>query len=389
MRRALLALVGLAGLAALTGCGDDDPAANGARPEPVTEAAPAPTPPLPAPEPLVAAGGQTLVIAGDEVLWLVGGPPRRGGGLRVRTLSALGEPRGPWRNVIAPASGQAGRAPHVVEVVAELEADRLAVAWVERDQLVVRTRAVRGDASGHAFSRPTDLPERPFVPSAAPRGSVVLAAADGHVDVLYRETDGPCEGSGSARCARFARARVGEGSPARGLGWSLPEACARPLVGAAMAGEVHHHALCAVDRGHPATTVFAIQFEPQYAHAEKVLAGCEPLGLTPFGDAVAVMSDCPEGRRGVRVGDGGRSLQPLEGGEVVCREGRPLIRWGSHEQPLAEPRGGLAPLLPHPLAGPWDSAVWTGEALLIAHQRGAEAVVRRFACDRGTLRRTE
>ena len=369
-------------------CGDDDEPAP-ATTEPATEEPAAARAPLPAPEPMVVAGAQTLIVAGEDVLWFVGGPPRSGGGLRVRTLGPLGQADGPWRDVVPAVSGQPGSAPHVVEVAAVMEADRLAVAWVERDQLTVRTRAVRGDAGGRAFGRPLELPERSFDPQAAARGSVAVEAVDGHVDVLFREGDGPCEASGSTRCSRFARTRLGEGAPSRGLGWSLPEPCPAPLVGALTFEGVDHHALCAVEEGQPTTTVFGVQFEPQYAHAEKVLPGCTPVGLVPFAGAVALTGDCPDARRGVLVRDVGRSLQPMEGPEVRCDQGRPVVRWGAHEETLAAPRGDLGPLLPAALASAEDVAVWTGEALLVAHAREGEATIRRFACDRGTVARTD
>ena len=374
--------------ACIGACGDDDPPRT--LEAPATEPA-APRPPLPAPEATSGPGGFELVVAGDDVLWMVAAPSRRGGGIQVRTLDGMGTPRGPWRPVVAGVSGRSGLAPAAIEVEAAVVQARLGVAWVERTQLEVRAWSVLGDAGGRTFGDPRELSGlRPFDPAAAPRGRVALARREGAIGVLHRRSNGPCESGAVSECARFAQARLGdEGEPDRGIGWSLPQPCPRPLVGAALAGSIHYHALCAVEEGQPRTTVFAIQFEPQYAHAEALLAGCQPVGLVPFADGVAVTGDCDGTRRGFWIAEAARTVEPLEPPQVSCRDGRPVLAWGDRREGLAAPRDGVGPLLPAGLAGPDDRAVWTGEAVLVATHQEREAVIRRYGCDRGTFGRLD
>lgn len=390
MRGALtLALV----LVAL-GCDDEPTSSPLPREAPTTPEEPAaPRPQLAAPKMSAGPGGFDLVISGDSVLWVIGQPSRTGGGIEVGTLNALGEATGAWRTAVPGQSDGSGLAPTAVEIDAAVVQGRLGIGWVEQQGLELRTKAVLGDAEGRTFGQPRGLSERPHDPRSGPRGSVALVGDGTGITVLHRTPDGACDGSGRGSCARFGRANLGEGTPSRGDGYSLPEPCALPLVGATVANEIRYHALCAIENGGPRTMLFAIQFEPRYAHAEPLLEGCEPVGLTPFADGAAIVGDCqgdagPE-RRGWLVSDAARTMASLGTPEARCEEGRVHLRLGDQDVTLGAPRDGIEALLPAAMAGSADRAVWTGEAILVATQLGRESALRRYACDRGVFRRTD
>ena len=376
------------------GCEDEEP-----RSTPLVPEAPATPPEPPAPRPRLAApkmsagpGAFDLVVAGDSVLWIIGQPGRSGGGIEIGTLNAFGEAIGPWRTAVPGRSGT-GLAPTSVEIDAVAVQGRLGIGWVEQQGLGLRTRAVLGDADGQTFGTPRTLSERRLDSGSGPRGSVVLVADGAAITVWHRRADGPCDSVGRGPCARFERARLGEGSPLRGDGYALRKPCPLSLVGATVAADIGYHALCAVEDGAPRTTLFAIQFEPRYAHAEPLLAGCRPVGLTPFGDGVALMGDCggeatPE-RRGWLAMEAARTLASLGAPDPRCVGGRVHLRLGEQEVVLGAPRDGLEALLPAAMAGSADRAVWTGEAILVATQLGRESALRRYACDRGVFRRTD
>ena len=254
------------------------------------------------------------------------------------------------------------------------------MVWLEREQLEFRIRAVEGEGAGRVFGRALELADTGA--PGGPRGHVAAVATDAGVSVLFRQVDGPCESGGRRSCARLAQRRLGSDDE-RGLGWSLPVACARPLVGAAVVDGIRYHALCAKVGGVPETTTFGIQFEPRYAHAEPMLTGCEPLSLTAFASGVAVLGSCAEGVVGWRMSEAGRSVGRLGAPSVRCENERPVLTFGAIEERLSAPREGIAHLLPPPITGPNDRAVWTGEAVLVASALGDEAVLRRFACERG------
>jgi len=378
------------------GCGDDDEPRSvplpreGPEPE---QAPPAPRPTLAAPKMSAGAGAFDLVIAGDEVLWVIGLPARSGGGIEVGSLDALGVAAGDWRTAVPGRSDGTGLAPAAVEIDAQVVQGRMGIGWVERQGLQLQTRAVLGDARGRTFGGPRDLAEREHDPRSGSRGAIALVASGFGIGVLYRRADGACESGGRSECARFGRARLGEGRPSRGDGYSLPEPCAKALVGAAVAEEIRYHALCAMDEGEPRTMLFGIQFEPRYAHAEPLLAGCEPVGLTPFDEGVALMGDCGDTgareRRGFHVEEAARTIGDLGTPQARCQDGRVILNFGGPELTLGAPRDGLEALLPPAMASGDDRAVWTGEAVLVATQLGRESALRRYGCDRGVFRRTD
>ncbi len=270
------------------------------------------------------------------------------------------------------------------------------VGYVLRDQLSFTANtlladddaATVGDVSSlGSVARPGSAIDQGGQPPTR-RGSIEAAARGEGVELLYRGDDGPCAEGQTARCARIGFHRLGEEPERQGLGYALPDVCARPVVGFAESDSVRYQALCAIEDGVPRTTVFAIQFEPRYAHAEPILAGCQPRGLSVVPSGVVVRGDCEGVSRVVRVADAGRSV--AEGTTSIrCVEGRPVIDFPGGSTPLDSPRDRIEALLPEAVCGAHARAVWTGQSVLVAEPIGAEVSLRRYECSRGTFARTD
>ncbi|MAC26066.1 MAG: hypothetical protein CMN31_14620 [Sandaracinus sp.] len=362
-------------------------------------APPPPPPPAPprvevaAPRELATDASFDLVVGSRGPLWIYGAPSEAGGELRLVPLDRRGGAAGPERTLVGGGSVGSELPPDAVEIAAGAADGRLAVAWVRRNQTQLSVRAAYGDDAGEAFSPPVALGPT-LRTRAGGRGHVAVAAEANDFEVLHRGDLGPCEEGAPPerpRCTRMGVTRLGPGTTERrGVGLALPQPCERAVVGFASVGGVWYYALCDGSGGAPATTVFAVQFEPRYAHAERVLEGCAPRGLVPFGDGVVVLGRCDEGMRGMRIASAGRALQPLSGApRVDCLDGRPRVRIDAWEDRWDAPRERVEALLPEEVAPEGSRAVWTGEAVLIATPLGREVALRRYECGRGGFHRTD
>jgi len=278
--------------------------------------------------------------------------------------------------------------------------------------------ATHGPDSAEAFAPPEDL-GRTSARSLGGRGLLAAAAADdGAVAVMHRAMPTPCDGGPEAEdtgddtetapdadgtpdqaaaapggdCVRFFVRRLGAGGDARrGVPIAAPRPCARGVVGHLWASDVWYYGVCTAERGPPASTVYAIQFDPEYAHAERLLEGCEPAGIAPLDEGVLVSGGCGGDPRAVWIAEAGRRMARI--GEaaptVACREGRPVLSVGEAVLTLSGPVARIETLLPDELAPPGARAAWTGEAILVARPVGPEVSLRRYQCDDGELGRTD
>ncbi|MEM9073619.1 MAG: hypothetical protein AAGE52_34325 [Myxococcota bacterium] len=240
---------------------------------------------------------------------------------------------------------------------------RLALGWETPEGLF----ASYGRDDGSAFS-----PARRI---GSGGGLAIAAAPTGEAAILHRGEQGRCADGGEG-CTEIHIQRLGQESERSGVVLALPAPCERPLVGYAHTGGVWYYGLCDASEG-PLTTLYAIQFRPQYAHAEAVLPGCRPTGLGVWGDEV-VVGGCTQ-PWGVRMGDAGQLLAPVaEAPTLRCRDGAPMLRVGEIERPLTTPQDDLEALVSSD-----GQVVWTGSALLRA--RTDETIrlsVERWDCER-------
>jgi hypothetical protein len=353
-----------------------------------------PTPTVLAPRPVATAAAFDLVPAGRGALLFVGPPPDEGGGLVVHHLGALGERVGSEKRLWAQ---RAAVPPYAIEVAAAAGGGRAAVAWAGQEGAEVRVRVTHG--SGTTFAPAEDLGPMD-VPTHVTRGNVALAGApDGTLALLYRRTRGPCADGSNEECVRLAARRIGpEGlSEREGMPLVIPEVCDTPVPGYVWADGTWYYSLCAMVEGAPETTTYSIRFEPRYAQADRMLAGCAPIGLSRVGEGAAVvLGRCAEGRiEGVRLAEVGTERAALRTvtRSVDCAEGRPRALIGGGAEPLVvtfrEATAGLAPLLPEEIAPEGARAIWTEQALLVATPIGGEVSLRRYQCQDEALLRTD
>lgn len=333
-----------------------------------------------------APAGLELVAVEDGAVLLWGAP---GGGLRAQRLDPLGGARGEPLAVT-----EAGR---VLEVVGAQGGGRLGVAWVEQSDDEQRVRAAIGDARGRQFGPPLELADTEDH-DGAQRGWLAASASDqGELDVLFRSALGSCGGAHpKQRCVRFFHRRLSTDTQPRGLPLVVPEPCPRAVVGNEFSGGDWYFALCARPAAslHPtAVTLYALRFAPQYAHAEQLLEGCTPEGMSAVASGVLAVGECEGEPHGVRVGDAGRSraeLGPIERG-ARCREGRPEL-WARGKtrvrRRLDAPASRLEALLPRVLAPLGARAVWTGRALVVGRALEERVALGRYECRGGRLART-
>lgn len=338
------------------------------------------------------------VAGGAFLAW--GQPATAGGGIRGVLLDRLGTIVRQDIRVYQPpvARGDVSAftvAPDAVEVAIATGGGRVGVVWVGRDQTVLSLQGAVGEAQSGSFS-----PTRTFGPTArrvvGPRGYVALGGSpDGRFVALLRGAETTCPDPAAGACTAFSIAELSpDGFVARGVPLVVPEPCPNAVVGFASAQSRWHYGVCALEQGRPTTSVYSIQFEPEYARADRVLPGCEPDSLFSVGDEVVVSGACAGGRAGARLSRGADALRPLAMDRLAlsCEGDRPVIETGRDygmRIKLDAPMAHVEVLFPERIAPPRSRAVWTGASLLVATPRGGEVVLHRFQCEEGELRRTD
>ena len=304
----------------------------------------------------------------DGAVLALGRPRDEGGGVQVMTLDR--------RGVARESTALAGKA-RAREIAAAAHGGRIGVAWVDDSEDGPRVFAALGDLASLVFGPQEALGAT--AEDAHARGRLAVTAADGRVHVLHRGAEGPCVSGASDVCALFAVHALGR--ERRRVPLAVPAPCAPAVVGFASAPNHWHYALCA-DDGAPATTLYTLQFEPEYAHADQLLRGCLPEGLTPVPGGVVLTARCADGRRSVRVTDAGRSIEDLGvPDQVACHDGRPAVRMDRGALLALEgPVPSLAPLLPDALAPSGTRATWSGRALYLAIPDGERVRLRVLSC---------
>ena len=351
----------------------------------------------PAPRAIATPASFDLVATGSGALLVWGAPADAGGSVSLVALDSLGGERSAVRKLF---ERRAGVDTSAVEIVAASGGGRVAIAWVSRAGDAHTVLATHGGEGAEAFAPPIDLGVTTIDARAAARGALAAAAGeDGNVAIIHRQMPGECPPGGEApasdsACVYFGVERLG-GSPGgterRGVGLAAPDPCARAVVGYVWTGGIWYYGICTEGSGTPVTTVYAIQFDPEYAHAERVLEGCEPIGAGASHRGVVVLGRCGDRIDAVELRDAARERVEVSGAArtVACSDGRPkiTIRGGgaSIERILGGPESGLEHLLPESIAGPVARAVWTGDALLVATAADGRVTLRRHRCEGDVL----
>ncbi|MCA9581843.1 MAG: hypothetical protein KC416_08610, partial [Myxococcales bacterium] len=333
-------------------------------------------------------------------------PVSYGAGVRLVRLNPLGGSVGNQVTAfVPPDANNPNDVRAVVEVSLATGGGRAGLAWVQHRQrtstdIQYRGGATHGSLASGKFAPPVDLGPMAVPVDPQSRGMVAAAAApDGAISVLYRSTDGSCvEGEKGPECARFSIRGLGEAgnTPSRGVPLAVPTPCSAPIAGYLHSAGAWYFGICSLEKSKPVTTVYGIQFEPEYAHAEPILAGRFPAGMVPSPKGALVLGLGDGNRDAVSFTQGGREKTVLRKTAAAsdCRDGRPVLQvraaaGTSVELPLAEPMSRIEGILPLAIAPERARAVWTGKAVLVAFPLGQEVVLHRYECVAGDLERTD
>jgi len=318
---------------------------------------------------------------GLQLIWASEGASA--GWLSQVELGQRGEPRGRARQIPVP--------PHTLGTITDLSAtllgQRLALAWLEQGP-----REGRAQAALIAPSRPPvvlDLGPAALVAEAA-RGNIAIAAEHerDRALVMWRGLEAPCVDAQTAPCTGFTFRRVSDGlAEASGLPLSVPVPCASHSVQLATAAGRFHYGVCTREGTEPVTTMFSIQYEPEYARAEQLLKGCLPLGTIEAADRAWLIGDCHGKRRAALVPlvDEKVVVESIDAPVSLCTPQRLELRQGRFSLQLREPRAGLDAALPASLVPTGARVGWTGSTLLVVYLANLRLETRAYACRDGKL----
>lgn len=309
----------------------------------------------------------------------------RGGGIWLQPLDARGAPLRPARRVAQTDAGG-----EVMELAAVGVGGHAGLAWVESSASEARTRALwlRPDEASPA--EPTRIAGGAAVTTAGRTRLALAPIAQARMRVLYADAETECIERATGPCVGYGFREIGEGARLNDGRWlAVPQPCPRGVPSLAVRADRLYYAVCATRDAQSRTVAYSINMTTEYARADEVLAGCDPLAMLALDDGALLVADCNGVRRGVEL-----TLAPqpavereLSEREVLCGPGAtPVLRAGGVELALRGPRDRLESLLPDALAPPGARAVWTGRTLLIAHPApdGLELVA--LSCQDGVLR---
>jgi len=275
----------------------------------------------------------------------------------------------------------------VTDLSATFVAEGLALGWVEQGM-----NEARAAATLLVDTRPPALVDLgPAALSAeSARGNIAIVAeqARGRALVMWRGLEAPCVEPQSAPCVGFTFQRLGAGTAeTTGLPLSVPVACASHSVELAVSPGRFHYGVCTREGAEPVTTMFSIQYAPEYARAEPLLKGCLPLGTVDAAGQPWLVADCHGKRRAVPVPLSDEKVQPeyVDALAISCTPERAELRQGRFVATLREPRADLQPILPANLLPTGARAGWSGKSLIVAYLAGSRLETRAYACRGGTL----
>jgi hypothetical protein len=316
------------------------------------------------------------LISGFDGAKLVWAPKAEPAEVRAQAIAKDGLPKGASVRLLA-SSGARGRATDLVAV----QLDRgVAVAWIEQLGNEARASAFISSDSRRA---PDVVDLGPAWPTRTEhRGNIALAGGRDYALVFVRGVEEPCS-EGQTECFGFGLYRLEpeHAANARGLPLSVPVPCSEHSTSLAIVEGRWHYSVCTLLGAAPVTTVFNIQFEPEYAAAEQLLPGCRPLGLFEHADEVWLSADCAGTRRITNATGTPRTSHDLSKLTLDCKSGEPTLTGGDFSLRLGPPRGQLHALLGPPWVPPHARAVWTGGALVVASEHDGSVRLTRYACE--------
>jgi len=356
--------------------------------KPAAPAASAASVPLGAPhviasEALSSPSAFELVAHADGLALLWATSKQGSGWLEQADLAQDGAVRGTARSLPVPAR-TLGK---VLDLSATFVGEELGLAWVEQGK--DEARAVATLLAGAA--PPVLLDLGPAALSAASaRGNIAIVAEQERrrTLVMWRGLEAPCVEPQAAPCVGFTFRRVRAGvAETSGLPLSVPVPCASHSVELAVSAGRFHYGVCTREGADPVTTMFSIQYEPEYARAEPLLKGCLPLGTVDVAGQPWLVADCHGKRRAVPVPLSDEKVQPeyVDALAITCTAEHAELRQGRFVVTLREPRADLQAILPAKFVPTGARAGWSGKSLLVAYWASSRLETRAYACRGGTL----
>jgi hypothetical protein len=275
----------------------------------------------------------------------------------------------------------------VTDLAAAQLGDELGLAWLAQGKHEARAEATLvGVAAAPAL---LDLGPAALVADSA-RGNLELAAESERrrALVMWRGLEAPCVSSDAAACVGFTFRRIERGAVDQtGFPLSVPVPCASHAVALAVSSGRFHYGVCTRDGALPLTTMFTIQYEPEYARAEPLLRGCLPLGTIEAAGRPWLVGDCKGKRSAVPVPlvDEKVQSESIDALAISCTPERAELRQGRFVLALGEPRADLQAVLPGSYLPTGARAGWTGKSLIVASAVGGRLETRTFACRGGKL----
>jgi hypothetical protein len=324
-----------------------------------------------------------LVARADGLRLVWAGTKQGPGWLFEADLAQDGSARGASRSVAVPAR-MLGK---VTDLAATSVGEQLALAWVEQGQ--AEARAMGTVVTGVAAPVLLDLGAAALSAESA-RGNLVIAAeaAQDRALVMWRGLAAPCVQSQAPDCVGFNFQRLRAGAAEKtGLPLSVPVPCASHSVELAVSAGRFHYGVCTREGAEPVTTMFTIQYQPEYARAEPLLKGCLPLGTVEVDGRPWLVGDCHGKRKAVLVPLNDEQVQPdyIDALQISCTPERAELRQGRFALTLREPRSNLEAVLPPHLLPTGARAGWTGKSLVVAYLAASRLTTRSYACRAGTL----
>jgi hypothetical protein len=275
----------------------------------------------------------------------------------------------------------------VTDLSATFVAEELALAWVEQGKNEARASATL--LAGTASPLLLDLGAAALSAESA-RGNIAIVAEleRARALVMWRGLEAPCVEPQAAPCVGFTFRRLRAGAAeTTGLPLSVPVACASHSVELAVSTGRFHYGVCTREGADPVTTMFSIQYAPEYARAEPLLKGCTPLGTVDVAGQPWLVGDCHGKRRAVPVPLSDEKVRPeyVDSLAITCTPERAELRQGRFVVTLREPRADLQAILPANLLPTGARAGWSGKSLLVAYVAGSRLETRAYACRGGTL----
>jgi hypothetical protein len=294
-----------------------------------------------------------------------------------------GKPRAPARRVAVPAR-TLGK---LTDLDASFVGDQLALAWLEEGSKEARATATL--IEGVATPVLLDLGPAALVAESA-RGNVAIAGQPEHSRalVMWRGLESPCAAPSTAPCTNVTFKHVRpSAAEVTGLPLSVPVPCVSHSVVLATSPGRFYYGVCTRQGNDPVTTLFTIQYDPEYARAEPLLKGCVPLGTLEVGQRPWLIGDCHGKRRAVLIPVIDEKVEPenIDALDVYCAAQRAELRQGRFKLTLAEPRADLQSILPAGFVPTGGRAGWTGAALVVVYPSGNQLETRSFTCHAGKL----